>query len=156
MHMLFNHPEPSNPNDKLAPLTLATLRRVQRVAESVSKTFAAALKQRGSGLNAATARTEILQTLLEHQLAADLLSFAARKTLLLKCLPTACHSERSEESLPSSAVSALRRLISEQRKLVARFKKLWLARSKPEGIEEALNRFAAEERYLLRLARGGK
>jgi hypothetical protein len=121
MFMLFGAFGALSEMEQIKPLTALALRNAEKVAIKTGKVFAAAMREKG--------RTrEQLQTLREYKLAADLLAFAARKTLAAKL---GRNAQRSK-------VAALRR---EWKQLAAQFKQLWLARAKPEGMEIALGRF---------------
>jgi hypothetical protein len=126
MWMLFGEFSKLNELEQTKSLTPLALKEAERTARETGKVFAAALREKGW-------TREQLQTLREYKLAADLLGFAARRTLMAQ---EAGNAQRSTLNAQRSG-----RLAREKRALVARFKELWLARAKPEGMEIALERF---------------
>ncbi len=122
MVMLFGDWKTLTEDERLKTLTIEALRDAEKTARETGKVFASAMRDRNRA-------TEQLQALAEFRLVADLLAFAAKKMISVKSTP---------KVLRFSAA-----LKKEQRKLVARFKSLWLARAKPEGMEIAVKRFLA-------------
>lgn len=126
MWMLFGEFSKLNEIEQTKSLTPQALRDAEKTARETGKVFASALRQKGR-------TSEQLQTLREYKLAADLLGFAARRTLAARNAGNVQHSTFN--------VQRSKRLAKEKRELMARFRQLWFARAKPEGLEIAVRRF---------------
>jgi hypothetical protein len=120
MRLLFGDWKTLNQDERLKPLSVQALRNALATARQTGNVFAAALRQKGRS-------AEQRLTLREYQFSADLLAFAAKKMIFLKRHPKA-----------SRFSGALKR---QRNNLMARFKALWLARAKPQGMAISWKRF---------------